>query len=610
MVSHQSTYVRVAPSPRFKDSQTPASSELVQLRVQHMLPQTTQRAKERVGKLKKLYTIPHALLLREHATAMAETLHRLHLVKAVRNIKVLGAGGGSNAVAGALCLPFHSCAALPSVPAVVSGDSTSSSFSFAHVLTGSADGLLTLWDARNCTPLSSQSTYADTHGWGRVKSIAVHPQQQGGESAASGTSFAFTVSMFQRVVRVWRVTSDCGDSGAPENDPGTLLQPLTIASSTSAETVGSSSGGDIGGLQQLALDPTGALLAATHATGVVDVWDARTVLEGTSPSAAANTVASTSPLTHLYTQDGYETAGATLGIAFHPDGSLLTTSDAGGRIVAWDTRSGQLAFHTGGRVGGHLRAARCVAWSPCGVRVASGGDDGVVHLYDARKLSKAGLGPHNDASGGAAPFHLLGHEDAVTSLSFYANPLRSGGRGTLGQVLPIGLVTTSLDHTVRIWDADTGLCVRTLDAGMPLYAQCRPPLPPISPRFASSTAIMAVGHSKNWLLYDVDTSDEAAVAGGSDVTVTENDIVVSAHSSAKDMRYSVLSSYASPPTHHEETGSDSSDDDDEMMALRKKPLPAQDQVKSSVCNTLQNGGDDDDNNDSDEDEMEMLRKKK
>ncbi|CAG9573492.1 putative U4/U6 small nuclear ribonuclear protein [Leishmania major strain Friedlin] len=614
MTSHQSTYVRVAPSPRFKDSQTPASSELIQLRVQHMLPQTTQRAKERVGNLKRLYAVPHALLLREHATAMAATLHRLRLVKAVRNIKVLGAGGGSNVVAGALCLPFHSCAALPAVPAVVSGDSGSSSPSSVCVLTGSADGLLTLWDAQNCTPLRSQSTYADSHGWGRVKSVVVHPQQQGGASAASATSFAFTASMFQRVVRVWRVTLGGGDSDAPDQDSGALLQPLTTSPIKSAETVDNSSGGDAGGLQQLALDPTGALLAATHAAGIVHVWDARAVLEGTSSSAAASPVADTSPLTHLYAQDGYETAGATLGIAFHPDGSLLTTSDAGGRIVAWDTRSGQLAFHTGGRVGGHLRAALCVAWSPCGVRVASGGGDGVVHLYDARKLSKAGLGPHNDSGGGAAPFQLLGHDDAVTSLSFYANPLSSGGHGALSQVLPIGLVTTSLDHTVRIWDADTGLCVRTLDAGMPLYAQCRPQLPPVSPRFASSTAIMVVGHSKNWLLYDVDMADEVAdevvVAGGSGITVTENDIVVSAHGSAKDMRFSVLTSYVSRPTNNnEETDSGSSDDDDEMMTLRKKPPPPQGLVKSAAASALQNGGHDKED-DSDEDEMEMLRKKK
>ncbi|AIN98211.1 U4/U6 small nuclear ribonuclear protein, putative [Leishmania panamensis] len=608
MASHQSTYVRVAPSPRFKDSQTPAPSELIQLRMHHMMPQTTQRAKERVGKLKKLYAVPHAVLLREHAAAMARTLHRLRLVKAVRNIKVQGAGDGSSAVAGSLCLPFHSCAALPAAPAVVIDNSGSSNISSARVLTGSADGLLTLWDAQNCTPLSSQSTYAQSRGWGRVKSIVVHPQQHGEAHAASVTSFAFTASMFQRVVRVWRVASGRGEGDSPDKDAGAPLQPLTTASITPDESVDSSCSGDVGGLQQLALDPTGALLAATHATGTVHVWDARAVLEGTSSSAAASTTAGTPPLTHLYAQDGYEMAGATLGIAFHPDGSLLTTSDAGGRVVAWDTRSGQLAFHTGGRVGGHLRAAPCVAWSPCGVRVASGGGEGVVHLYDARKLSKAGLGPHNDAGGGTAPFQLLGHDDAVTSLSFYINPLSAADSRALGQVLPIGLVTTSLDHTVRVWDADTGLCVRTLDAGMPLYAQCRPQLPPVSPCFASPTSIMVVGHGKNWLLYDVGTANEVAeeeaVTGDSNVVVTENNIVVSAYGSAEDMRLSVLAAYASRPSNAtEETDSD---DDDEMMALRKKPLPPQGQMKSTASSLLEDGNDDD----SSEDEMERLRKKK
>ncbi|KAG5505763.1 hypothetical protein JKF63_05099 [Porcisia hertigi] len=623
MASTQGTYVRVAPSPRLRGSQTPASSELIDVRVRHMMPKTTQLAKERVRKLKSLYALPHAVLLHEHATAMEESLHRLRLVKAVRNVKVQGSGCGTNALAGAICLPFHCCAALPVLPAVPAGNSGSSHTSSARVLTGSVDGLLTLWNVNRCAPLCSQPTYAESHGWGRVKSIVAYPQQRSGADATSATSFAFTASMFQSVVRVWRVTSSSADSdsGSQDEDAGSLLQPLTTASITSDEAVDGNSRGDTGGLQQLALDPTGALLAATHTTGTVHVWDARAVLEGvsSSSSAAAGTTGATPPLTRLYTQDGYETAGATLGVAFHPDGSLLTTSDAGGRVVAWDTRSGQLVFHTGGRIGGHLRAASCVAWSPCGVRVASGGGDGVVHIYDARKLSKAGLGPHNDAGGGDAPFQLLGHDDTVTSLSFYTNPLSAGGPGARSQVLPIGLVTTSLDHTMRVWDADTGLCVRTLDAGIPLYAQCRPQLPPVSKCFALSTAIMAVGHSKNWLLYDVGMVDEFADGetgvDGSTVTVTENDIVVSAHGSAKDVRFSVLDPSTSRPSNtREETGSDSSDDDDddEMMALRKKPLPPKGQAKSTTASTLAIGGpaEEEEEEDSSEDEMEMLKKRK
>ncbi|KAK7194903.1 U4/U6 small nuclear ribonuclear protein [Novymonas esmeraldas] len=580
MESQRSTYVRVAPSPRIKDTQTPASDTLIQLRAQHLLPRTTQRAKERVAKLKKLHAVPYAVLLRDHEAAVAESLHRLRLVKAVRNIRVHGAGSG-NAIAGALCLPLHSCAALPSTP--------------ARVLTGSVDGLLTLWDAESCAPLCSQSTYAESHGWGRVRSIAVHPQQTHGGAAAAASSFVFTASMFQHLVRVWRVTP--GNAGSCAEDAEALvaagtaasLQPLTTASTTEDQ-----GGGGVGGLQQLAVDPSGALLAATHSAGVVHVWDARTVIDG----------AAEVPLRRLYTQDGYETAGATLGVAFHPDGALLTTSDAGGRVVAWDTRSGRLAFHTGGRVGSHLRAASCVAWSPCGVRVASGGGDGVVHLYDARRLTKAGLGPHNgDAAAAAAgaPTQLLGHDDAITSLSFYANPTMGGGRGGPGEVLPIGIVTTSLDHTMRVWDADTGLCVRSLDAGAPLHGHCRPPLPPASACFASSTAVMVVGHSKSWLLYDVGTGD--------DVAVTENSIVASAHGTAGHMRFDVLAQPLGANDGGSHTSSSSSseeeeEEEDEMMSLRRKAPPSAVR-RGDVAVTAEEDSDSDS-----EDEMEALKRKR
>lgn len=619
-MTSQSTYVRVAPSPRIRDTHTPASDALVQLRVKHLLPRTTQRAKERVGKLKQLFAVPHEVLRREHAAAITDSLLRLRLVKAVRNIRVQGSGGSGSGstVAGALCLPFHTCAALPAA---------------AQVLTGSVDGLLTLWDAAQCRPLASQSTFPEAHGWGRVKSIAVHPSliaAGGSVGAGSAASVVFSASMFQRVVRVWRVAG-AGGGGAPasgmaaaaEEAPtdGAVLEPITTAAvpgggddaagdAAESGVPGSSSSSSStnkaqGGFYQLAVDPTGALLAATHASGVVHLWDARAVTEQSSSAGAA-------PLMHLCAQDGYESVGAPLGVAFHPDGSLLATSDAGGRLVAWDTRSGQLALHTGGRVGGHLRAAPCLAWSPCGVRVATGGADGVVHLYDARRLSRAGLGPHNDACSGAAPFQLLGHDDAVSSVSFYANPLVGGA----GQLLPLGIVTTSLDHTLRVWDADTGLCVRSLDAGMPLYAQCRPALPPVSARHtAAASAVMVVGHGKTWELFDVDAAGDeeeeaSAAALHAGVAVTENDIVASAQGGAGGMRFTTFTA-ATAAAAGGAAGGDSEEEEDEeeedeMQALRRKPATAA---------AAGNGGghhadDDDDEEESSEDEMELLRRKK
>lgn len=600
-MTSQSTYVSVAPSPRLRDTQTTAPAELVKLRVQHLLPHTTRRAKARVDALKRLFAMPNSTLLAEQADAAAATLHRLRLVKSVRNLKVQGSDASSiSGVVGALCLPLHACAALPQL----SAEGTATPLS--GVLTGSVDGLLTLWDAEQCTPLCSQSTFPEGRAWGRVKSIAVYPTC-GGAASAGSSAIAFTASMFQSEVRVWRVAADNASARNEEEEgsttaaPSASLQPLTTAP-TEASTERQ------GGLQSVAVDATGALLAATHDSGVVHVWDARTAIEGTA-----------APLLRLYAQDGYETAGATHGVAFHPDGSLLTTTDAGGRVVAFDTRSGQLAFHTGGRVGAHLRAARCLAWSPCGVRLASGGDDGVVQIYDARRLSRAGPGVHKDGGSSAAPFLLLGHEDAITSLGFYANPLCRRA-GSCPSLLPVGLITTSLDQTMRVWDADTGLCVKALDAGMPLYSHCRPALQPLSAtRFAESTAVMVVGHGKNWLLYDVglrgdaldddphvgDASRNGPEEGAVQVQVQETDIVASPHGAAGTMRFSVAAS-ASAQVVAAAAGDDSSseEEEDEMVALMKP---------TAVVVAPPSASNKDDENEeeetSSEDEMEALRKK-
>jgi WD40 repeat protein len=675
MASHD-MYVRVAPSPRLKSTQSTASVELVQVRVQHILPHSTQRARMRVGKLKKTFTMPTDVMLRDHAAAQAATLQRLHLVKSVRNVRVQsGAVEGGGVAGGALCLPFQSCAALPplassaravvastSLPAAAAAvddddDNNVAAVPLSCVLTGSVDGLLTLWDAEQCTPLCSHSTYPQGHSWGRVKSIEIYPSSVPSSAAETTTTkavaaeqcFAFTVSMFQNEVRVWRIAGmehqhhhDAekeekeveAESRArhvharqahtrPPSFPSPSLQPLTVACvSDAAATSAASPSSPVGGLQQVAVDPTGALLAATHSSGVVHVWDVRSVVNGGGVGAAAAGASTTTPLQHLFTQDGYETAGAVLGVAFHPDGSLLTTCDAGGRVVAWDTRSGQLAFHTGGRVGGHLRSALCVAWSPCGVRFASGGADGVVHLYDARQLTKAGVGPHNDAVSGAAPFQLLGHDDAVTSVSFYANPLLSPSADA--SVLPLGLVTTSLDHTLRVWDADTGLCVRALDAGMPLYDHCRPALLPLSSRFVTSTAVLAVGHGKSWLQYDVGLRGEVqedAEGGGvhrladERVTVKENDVVATANGAAGGMTLAVGTAAVgrgSGSSHEEDRESDD-DEEDEMLALLKAKVNSTaagtTAVSSAGC-TAREEEDPESGSDSDsDDEMEMLRKK-
>jgi WD40 repeat protein len=65
-----------------------------------------------------------------------------------------------------------------------------------------------------------------------------------------------------------------------------------------------------------------------------------------------------------------------------------------------------------------------VAWSPDGSRIAAGGSDQIVHLFDVSR--------------GRELVNLHGHIGRVTSLRF-----TNDGRS---------LISTSLDGSVRIWD--------------------------------------------------------------------------------------------------------------------------------------------------------------
>lgn len=714
--------ISIPPSARVTSS-SPASDELIALRIQHLLPSSTQRAERRLGELRQLFLAPRELVHQAHRQAVSQYIEELQPLKCVRNVKVESASGLHEQH----CYPFTACAAMPYRPSLI--------------LTGAFDGLVTLWNTETCKPeanrvvnagsrslwsagarapaqLSEATTSACINdeddsedsenegssgggGYGAVRSIATHPT----------APIFFTSSMFDTFVRGWKVEDvsnegsdddhhQCDDdeeeeggrrtnqrnAGPSHIHPWVRFSPHAAAAA-SVRSLSSQPSTTL--IRSLAVDPTGRLLAGAGGDGKLRLWDVESgALNDTlattngssinassswsaqpatrygalppptadgivSNAAAAASTTSTTMIKRqrrrhpLHIQEGYERVGSTHDVKFHPDGALLSSSDAGGRIVTWDLRCGKVAFqttvtrilaasgrqsHRGTAVGGggHLGPATCLAWSPCGVRFASGGADAVVQLWDARQLHKASLSFSSspsfaDAQGReeenqaaddnsnsiAAPYHLVGHDDVITSLSFRTCPpglfLHQNQRQpaadasslaysssiptVLGRLLPLALVTTSLDKTIRLWDMNTGVCVKTLEAEGPVRSHCW------LNGGSQDGSLVTIVHGKSWSLWG---------CGGEGVATQ---VMETAHTVVRDDNNGSGSHIAEHSTggqgDEDEDEAGEEEDEDEMAALRKgsaSPITTQ----NAVSMTRDTKKVEDDDEDEEEDEMAAL----
>ncbi|HVS35666.1 MAG TPA: protein kinase [Gemmataceae bacterium] len=163
--------------------------------------------------------------------------------------------------------------------------------------------------------------------------------------------------------------------------------------------------GHDGPVQTVAFRPDGTGLASGGRDGTVRLWD----------------LASERAASRLTTPSDY--AGDD--VAFTPDGSRAALAARWIESVSiWDVATGKQLVVLQGHAGG----ARCVAFSPDGGRLASGGADKTVRIWDAASGKQLAV--------------CEGHEDMVECAAFNSDGSRvaSGGR----------------DTTVRLWDAATG----------------------------------------------------------------------------------------------------------------------------------------------------------
>jgi WD40 repeat protein len=170
----------------------------------------------------------------------------------------------------------------------------------------------------------------------------------------------------------------------------------------------------------VAFSPDGTQLASSGADQTIQLWDAVT---GT-------------PLRILTGHDS-----RVWSVAFSPDGHTLVSSSSDQTLRLWDATTGRCL-----RVlAGHTNWVFAVAFSPDGTRLASAAHDHTVRIWDAQT--------------GDCLHICKGHQHLVSSLAFSAD-----GGAIAPQGRSFTIATGSQDQTVRIWDAQTGECLRVLIA--------------------------------------------------------------------------------------------------------------------------------------------------
>ncbi|XGV96578.1 MAG: NB-ARC domain-containing protein [Leptolyngbya sp. BL-A-14] len=132
-------------------------------------------------------------------------------------------------------------------------------------------------------------------------------------------------------------------------------------------------------------------------------------------------------------------------IAFSPDGAILGSCSNDSSIRLWNVQDGSCL----NVLQGHTSGVRAIAFSPDGHFLISGGDDQEIRLWDVQT--------------GHCLQTFQGHTGWVWSVAFA--PQRNANS-------PVGLESSegkgqcfasgSEDQTVRLWDVQTGQCIKTL----------------------------------------------------------------------------------------------------------------------------------------------------
>ena len=288
----------------------------------------------------------------------------------------------------------------------------------AKIVTGSADGTVSLWDARTSEKLWDLKRFTS--------------EIDGADFSADGMRIAL-MSNAESTVRVWEAatglelmatdfttTRGIVVVGAPDEAFSASFSPdgalLVVAfRDNTARTFDVASGapgttlvGHSAVVYSAAFSSDGRRIVTASADATARIWDAASGRE-------------------LASLGGHE--ASVLDAAFSPDGSRVVTASADKTARIWDATSGaSLSVFNG-----HENSVNSAAFSNDGARIVTASADKTARVWDTVN--------------GAQILVLRGHEDEVSSALFIDHSKR--------------VATVSGDNTARLWDTATGTEVST-----------------------------------------------------------------------------------------------------------------------------------------------------